>query len=60
MVPSPPIYLPDFDSECEKCDAVPTVVLEGQSTGLCGMHFFGGDRSMVDWELWNDDKESSE
>lgn len=58
------IYTPIFGQECSRCDQTTCVGLaandEGiQSTGLCGVHFFS-DRTMVDWELWNEEKESTE
>lgn len=50
------VFRPDFDNECRECGTTPTVIVEGHScphTHLCGPHFFA-DRSMVDWERWND------
>lgn len=56
------IYHPDFDKECKLCGRTPCVVVEGHlkpNTKLCGPHFFN-DRSMVDWERWNDTPEDTE
>jgi hypothetical protein len=62
-------YVPIFDAECRNCDHSPVVGLveKGQhgnpdrirSTNMCGPHFFA-DRSMVDWDKWNDDVEGTE
>lgn len=50
------MFHPDFDSECQICQATPCVVVEGHiqpDTDLCGIHFFN-DPDMIDWELWNE------
>lgn len=55
-------YHPDFDAECRICGASPCVVVDNHPQGdteLCGIHFFS-DRSMIDWELWNEEIESTE
>lgn len=55
-------YRPDFDKECYVCGSSPTVTVVGHicpDTHLCGRHFFN-DRSMVDWERWNDREEGTE
>lgn len=55
-------YHPDFAAECRLCGASPCVVVEDHpqpDTELCGVCFFG-DRSMVDWDLWNEQPESTE
>lgn len=56
------VFHPDFDEECHVCGASPCVIVEGHAqpdTQLCGPHFFH-DRTMVDWELWNDQPEDTE
>lgn len=56
------VFHPDFENECRECGALPTVVVVDHPvphTHLCGRHFFA-DRSMVDWELWNDQVEGTE
>lgn len=56
-------YTPIFGQECARCDHDVCVGINGdegvQSTGLCGVHFFA-DRTMVDWEEWNEGRESTE
>ena len=56
------IYSPDFDAECSVCGASPTVVVNDHAqpaTELCGPCFFS-DRSMLEWELWNEPQEATE
>jgi hypothetical protein len=57
------IYVPNFDGECWRCEAGPTVGLATESglqdTRLCGACFFQ-DRLMLDWEWWNEDREETE
>jgi hypothetical protein len=56
------LFQPDFDSECSICGACPTVIVTGHiqpDTELCGVCFWH-DRSMVDWELWNEPIESTD
>lgn len=50
-------YEPIFNCDCHQCDHSPCVGLRDddgtlRSTNLCGICFFG-DRTMIDWELWN-------
>jgi len=60
-------YVPIFNQECNRCGTEPCVGIQDQeilhsavrSTGLCGPHFFQ-DRLMSEWELWNDEPESTE
>lgn len=55
-------YHPDFETECRLCGTKPCVVVDGHitpDTELCGTCFFG-DRSMVDWDLWNNQQEDTE
>lgn len=55
-------YHPDFSAECRLCGSSPCVVVEDHlqpDTELCGVCFFG-DRLMIDWDLWNDQPESTE
>jgi hypothetical protein len=55
-------YHPDFDQECRICGASPTVVVDNHPQGeteLCGQHFFN-DRSMAEWDLWNEPLEATE
>lgn len=57
-----PMYHPDFRSECKLCGHSPTVIVEGHicpDTELCGVDFFA-DKRMVDWNLWNEQPESTE
>lgn len=57
------LYTPVWGAECKKCEHTPVVGILAKSgthtTGLCGVCFFQ-DRSMIDEELWNDSKESTE
>lgn len=57
------LYTPIFGQACARCDYNVCVGIQNDegvsSTNLCGVHFFS-DRTMVDWELWNEDKESTE
>lgn len=58
------LYEPIFNLDCVECDLEPVVGLRDDDgslrcTQLCGLHFFG-DRTMVDWELWNEPKEATE
>jgi hypothetical protein len=56
------LYQPDMEAECRLCGASPCVIVydpenrHNHKTELCGRHFFS-DRLMVDWELWNDQRE---
>jgi hypothetical protein len=55
-------YHPDFSAACIQCGTSPCVVVDGHiqpETELCGICFFG-DRSMIDWELWNETVEDTE
>lgn len=57
------LYIPIFGTDCSKCEHSPVVGIKNKSgvssTSLCGVCFFQ-DRSMVDEELWNDEKDSTE
>jgi hypothetical protein len=56
------IFHPNFDYECRICGASPCVIVDDHNQGeteLCGSHFFN-DPSMIEWELWNEPKESTE
>jgi hypothetical protein len=58
------MYEPIFNLECVECDSEPVVGIrddEGslRCTHLCGSCFFS-DRSMNDWDLWNEPQESTE
>ena len=56
------VFKPNFDLECRECGAKPTVTVVGHicpDTELCGGHFFA-DRTMIDWELWNEQLEDTE
>lgn len=57
------LYVPIFGSECVKCEHSPVVGMQAKngvhSTTLCGVCFFQ-DRSMIDEDLWNDEKDSTE
>lgn len=59
----PNLYTPIFGSECIKCEHSPVVGMKSKngvhSTTLCGVCFFQ-DRAMVDEDLWNDEKDSTE
>lgn len=55
-------FRPNFQGECRECGTSPTVIVVDHpvpETDLCGWHFFA-DRSMIDWQLWNDDPEDTE
>jgi len=58
-------FIPIFDQECNQCGDTPCVGVRNsdnigiRSTGVCGLHFFF-DRSMIDWEVWNDPVEGTE
>lgn len=57
-------YTPNFDKPCYVCSAKPTVRVEDHEHGvpdteLCGPHFFL-DRTMSDWEMWNNQREDTE
>lgn len=55
-------FSPCFTAECYVCGASPTVIVVDHVTPqtlLCGTHFFN-DRTMVDWDLWNDQQEGTE
>lgn len=56
------VFRPNFQGECRECGTSPTVVVLGHpipETELCGWHFFA-NRSMIDWERWNDREEDTE
>lgn len=58
------LYEPIFDLACSECSRTPCVGFfddDGRlrCTELCGSCFFG-DRLMLDWELWNSDREGTE
>ena len=56
------IYRPDFDEECYRCGATPTVVVEGHmvpDTQLCGCCFWKS-KKMVDPDLWNEQEEDED
>jgi hypothetical protein len=56
------IFYPDFQAECRVCGASPCVVVDDHiqpETELCGQHFFH-DRSMIDWNEWNEEVEDTE
>jgi len=56
------IYHPNFDIDCRECGRLPTVIVVGHicpDTELCGVHFFS-DRSMLDYDLWNNQSEGTE
>jgi hypothetical protein len=55
-------FHPDFDEECRVCGSSPCVVVDNHPQGnteLCGACFFG-DKSMVDWQEWNEELEDTE
>ena len=55
-------YHPDFECDCRICGSSPCVVVDDHPQGdteLCGICFFG-DRLMLDWELWNEEREETE
>jgi hypothetical protein len=55
-------YSPDFEAECRICGFSPCVVVfrhPSPDTDLCGPHFFN-DQEMIDWNLWNDPKETED
>lgn len=58
----PVIYSPNFTCVCHICGHSPTVVVKGHiqpETELCGPHMFN-DREMVDWSLWNEDRDDTD
>ena len=55
-------FAPDFSAACRICDTSPCVVVvthSNRDTDLCGICFFA-DRSMLDWNLWNDFDETDQ
>lgn len=57
-----PTFVPNFDIECRICETKPTVTVVEHvepDTELCGPHFFA-DKTMVDYELWNDQLDATE
>ena len=62
--PNGATYVAIYQVECAVCAGSPVVGIHtpsGQiaSTGLCGVHFWG-DRTMLDPDEWNEEKESTE
>jgi hypothetical protein len=58
------VYEPIFNLDCVECSHEPVVGIrddEGnlRCTHLCGRCFFS-DRSMLDWDLWNEPREATE
>lgn len=56
------VFRPDFENECRECGTLPTVIVIDHPvphTHLCGPHFFS-DKSMIDWDAWNDSQEDTE
>lgn len=56
------VFHPNFEGECRECGSSPTVIVVDHpvpDTCLCGRHFFA-DRTMVNWELWNERQEDTE
>lgn len=56
------VFHPNFKRECRECGTSPTVIVVDHpvpETDLCGFHFFA-DRSMINWEDWNTDPETTE
>ena len=52
-------FHPDFELECRLCGTSPCVIVVNHvqsQTNLCGCCFFN-DRSMLDWEEWNNSTE---
>lgn len=59
-------FAPIFGVECKVCEASPCVGIREpeppfnlRCSELCGICHFG-DRAMVDYELWNEQPESTE
>jgi hypothetical protein len=62
----PDTFTPIFGIDCKVCESTPVVGVRDpdqptqiRASGLCGVCHFG-DRMMVDYELWNDQPESTD
>ena len=51
-MPTPFLYIPDYETECRICGTVPTVTVVGHEvpeTELCASHFWGENSTPGDW-----------